>query len=171
MNCNMLTNEQLLEKAVLSFETLEYRDETLDRLRAERDALLAEADLRINAETSHRKETEAEHQEVMQELARRMIAAFMTGLPSSEMATQPVVTSSPISASCSPCSPLEMAPMGYTFTTPSRRARSWMNSVTDWLSLTGLVLAMQQMLVKPPRAAARVPVAMVSMSSRPGSRR
>ena len=74
MNCNMLTNEQLLEKAVLSFETLEYRDETLDRLRAERDALLAEADLRINAETSHRKETEAEHQEVMQELARRMIA-------------------------------------------------------------------------------------------------
>ncbi len=103
--------------------------------------------------------------------ARRISSAFMTGLPSSEMATHPAPTNSPISANSSPLLPLVMAPMGKTCTAPSRRARSMMKSVTDWLSLTGVVLAMQHTDVKPPRAAARVPVAMVSMSSRPGSRR
>ncbi len=39
------------------------------------------------------------------------------------------------------------------------------------LSLTGFVLGIAHTAVKPPAAAARVPVAIVSLSSRPGSRR
>ncbi|MNC66395.1 hypothetical protein D3C75_1167870 [compost metagenome] len=39
------------------------------------------------------------------------------------------------------------------------------------LSVTGLVLGIQAMVVKPPLAAERVPVAMVSLCSKPGSRR
>ncbi len=39
------------------------------------------------------------------------------------------------------------------------------------LSFTGLVLGMQQMEVKPPAAAAREPLSMVSACSKPGSRR
>src|ERR1700676_522251 len=46
-----------------------------------------------------------------------------------------------------------------------------MCSVTDRLSLTGSVLAMQATAVKPPAAAAMVPVATVSLYSWPGSRR
>ena len=45
-------------------------------------------------------------------IARRISSAFITGLPSSETATQPASFSSPISASCSPPSPLVMAPTG-----------------------------------------------------------
>src|SRR5579862_8261700 len=46
-----------------------------------------------------------------------------------------------------------------------------MCSVTDRLSLTGSVLAMHATAVKPPAAAAMVPVATVSLYSWPGSRR
>ena len=45
------------------------------------------------------------------------------------------------------------------------------NSTTLGSSTTGSVLAMQQTAVKPPAAAAAVPVAIVSFSSFPGSRR
>ena len=43
--------------------------------------------------------------------------------------------------------------------------------MTARLSLTGKVLAMHATAVKPPAAAARVPLAMVSLYSKPGSRR
>src|SRR5205814_72159 len=43
--------------------------------------------------------------------------------------------------------------------------------VTERVSFTGSVLAMAAMAVKPPAAAARVPVAIVSLYSWPGSRR
>ena len=43
--------------------------------------------------------------------------------------------------------------------------------VTDALSFTGVVLGIQQTAVNPPRAAARVPVSIVSDISPPGSRR
>ena len=43
--------------------------------------------------------------------------------------------------------------------------------MTVALSFTGSVLGMQQMEVKPPAAAARAPVSMVSACSMPGSRR
>ena len=43
--------------------------------------------------------------------------------------------------------------------------------MTVALSFTGLVFGMQQIDVKPPAAAARAPVSMVSACSKPGSRR
>ena len=43
--------------------------------------------------------------------------------------------------------------------------------MVDRESMTGLVLGMQQMVVKPPRTAARAPVVIVSLVSNPGSRR
>ena len=46
-----------------------------------------------------------------------------------------------------------------------------MNSVTERLSFTGFVFGMQQTEVKPPAFAAAVPVAIVSLYSKPGSRR
>src|SRR3989339_668236 len=46
-----------------------------------------------------------------------------------------------------------------------------MNSATVALSLTGLVLAMQQTEVNPPATAAAVPDSMVSLYSKPGSLR
>ena len=64
-----------------------------------------------------------------------------------------------------------MAPTGYTRTTPSARARSRMARVMPAWSLTGSVFGIAHTAVKPPAAAARVPVAIVSLSSRPGSRR
>ena len=45
------------------------------------------------------------------------------------------------------------------------------NSTVARVSITGLVFGMAQTVVKPPRAAARVPVAIVSLYSKPGSRR
>ncbi len=46
-----------------------------------------------------------------------------------------------------------------------------MNSADAWVSMAGSVLGMQATLVTPPARADAVPVAMVSSSSRPGSRR
>ncbi len=52
------------------------------------------------------------------------------------------------------------------------RARGWMmSSVTARLSLGGVVFGIAQTAVNPPAAAARVPVAMSSLYSCPGSRR
>ncbi len=100
-----------------------------------------------------------------------MRSAFITGMPSSETATMPASRISPISASDSPLSPLEMAPMGWTRTAAASRARRTINSVTARLSLGGLVLGMQQTVVKPPAAAARAPETMSSLYSWPGSRK
>ncbi len=57
-------------------------------------------------------------------IARRMTRAFMTGRPSSEMATMPASFIKPMAASCSPALPLVIAPIGNTFTTAWRPARS-----------------------------------------------
>ena len=64
-----------------------------------------------------------------------------------------------------------MAPTGYTRVAPSARAFSRMDRVIPAWSFTGSVLGMAQTAVNPPAPAARVPVRMVSLSSRPGSRR
>ena len=63
-----------------------------------------------------------------------------------------------------------MAPMGKT---RAEASLAWdrMNSVTDRLSFTGFVFGMQQTEVNPPAFAAAVPVAIVSLYSKPGSRR
>jgi hypothetical protein len=96
-----------------------------------------------------------------------MMAALITGLPSSETATQPAARNSPISDSSSPFDPLVIAPMGNTRAEASRAACDRINSVTDRLSFTGLVFGMQQTDVKPPAFAAAVPVAIVSLYSNP----
>src|SRR5208337_2153328 len=103
-------------------------------------------------------------------ICRASLAVAM-GLPSSETPTMPASRIAPISAMASPLLPTLAAPIGHTRTWPWALARSTMNRVIDALSLTGWVLGMQQTAVKPPRAAASVPVSMVSEFSWPGSRR
>src|SRR5581483_12486603 len=103
--------------------------------------------------------------------ARRMISALITGEPSSVNATAPPSTSPPISASSSPLRPLVMHPTGQTLAYPARCAWWMTNSAWAWLSSAGSVLGMHATDVTPPATAAAVPVAIVSSSSRPGSRR
>ncbi len=105
--------------------------------------------------------------------ARRMTRPSATQWPSSEKtlvaARERCIR--PSSASSAPASPLVTAPTGTTSTSPAARPRSRMRSAASAVSVTGLVLAMASTAVKPPTAAAREPEAIVSASSRPGSRR
>src|ERR1700674_1189680 len=93
------------------------------------------------------------------------------GLPSSDTATIPASFIAAISAMFSPLLPTDAAPIGHTRTLPVDFARSTINLVTEALSFTGFVFGMQHTAVKPPRAAARVPVSMLSEDSWPGSRK
>src|SRR6266436_1098107 len=103
-------------------------------------------------------------------ICRTSLAVAM-GLPSSLTATIPACFIAAISAIASPLLATLAAPMGHTRTLAAAFARSRMKRVTLALSFTGLVLGMQQTAVKPPRAAAFVPVSIVSEDSCPGSRR
>ena len=91
--------------------------------------------------------------------------ASWTGLPSSVNATTPASANSSISANSRPWRPLLMQPTGRTRTTPSEAALRCTHSTTEALPMAGWVLGMAHKVVKPPRAAARVPVAMVSLCS------
>jgi hypothetical protein len=66
---------------------------------------------------------------------------------------------------------LVIAAIGKTRTRPSRPTRSPRSRNTSTPSSAGRVFGMQQTVVKPPAAAAAVPVAIVSFASNPGSRR
>ena len=105
--------------------------------------------------------------------ARRISRASDTQCPSSEntrvAAAERAI--SPSSASSSPARPLLTAPIGTTCADPLARPTSSRCSAASAVSVTGEVLAMASTAVKPPRAAAAVPDATVSASSRPGSRR
>src|SRR5258708_7744249 len=101
----------------------------------------------------------------------RASLAVAIGFPSSLTATIPACCIAAISAIASPLLPALAAPMGQTRTLAHVFARSRMNRVTLALSFTGFVFGMQQTAVNPPRAAAFVPVSMVSEDSCPGSRR
>ena len=103
--------------------------------------------------------------------AVRMRWALTTGLPSSLTATAPAPTISPNSASFPPRWPTDTAPIGYTRAALARWPWRRTNPTAAWLSVTGSVFGIAQTAVNPPAAAARAPVAMVSTSSRPGSRR
>ena len=103
--------------------------------------------------------------------ADRMSWAVLTGAPSSEKATQPAALWSAISVSRSPRRPAETAPIGWTRQAAASRARFKMRSVIELESFTGSVFAMQATAVKPPAAAARVPLSVSSLYSSPGSRR
>ncbi len=103
--------------------------------------------------------------------ARRITPASITGRPSSVRQTQPASLSSAMSASCSPFEPRVIAPAGSTRANPASRPRAATNRATAAVSQTGLVFGIATTVVTPPAAAARVPVAMVSFPSSPGSRR
>src|SRR2546426_810839 len=104
-------------------------------------------------------------------IAMRSRYVLATGWPSSDTATAPDRTMSPISASSTPRPPLLTQPIGKTFTAPLRRASATMYSVTDRPSFQGSVFGMHATDVKPPAAAARVPLSIDSLCSCPGSRR
>src|SRR5579863_7368932 len=93
------------------------------------------------------------------------------GLPSSETPTIPACFMAAISAMASPLLATLAAPLGQTRTLADALARSRIPRVTEAESFTGFVFGMQQTAVKPPRAAARVPVSIVSEDSNPGSRK
>ena len=57
-------------------------------------------------------------------MARRITRAFITGRPSSEIATAPAAFIAPMAASSSPALPLVMAPMGNTLTQRACCARA-----------------------------------------------
>src|SRR6266404_5109249 len=93
------------------------------------------------------------------------------GRPSSETATIPACFIAAISESASPLLPMDAAPIGHTRTLETAAARSRIERVTDTLSFTGRVLGIGHTAVNPPRAAARVPVSIVSEDSPPRSSR
>ena len=103
--------------------------------------------------------------------ARRITAALVTGRPSSLNATAPARASASSGASCSPNCPTVTAAIGSTSQCPAASARLRTHSTHAAVSTTGSVLGMHAMAVKPPAAAARVPVSMVSLADWPGSRR
>ncbi len=93
----------------------------------------------------------------------RISRAVAIGLPSSLTATIPAAFIAAISASASPLLPIDAAPIGQTRTAGgSGGSFPTIPRVTEALSLTGCVLGMQHTAVNPPRAAARVPVSIVS---------
>ena len=105
--------------------------------------------------------------------ARRIRSGSETQSPSSENtrteAADPAIA--PNSASCSPRRPTVTAPIGCTSTRPVSAPSRKTCSTTPAVSATGSVFGMAKTAVYPPFAAAADPVATVSASSRPGSRR
>ena len=88
--------------------------------------------------------------------------------PSSLKAATPAAFNAPIGAISSPAKLLVMQPQGCTLTTASVAMCRRRYSIWPELSAAGLVLGIGTMAVKPPAAAARVPVAMVSAAVLPG---
>ncbi len=64
-----------------------------------------------------------------------------------------------------------MAPATKTLALACCAARCWIKATVPALSTAGDVFGMQTTEVKPPRAAAEAPVAMLSLIVKPGSRR
>ena len=103
--------------------------------------------------------------------ACRNSRASSTGAPSSEKATAPAAASSTRSASSLPLRPRVIAAIGSTRAPSDAAARAMSSATSPGESIAGSVFGIAQIVVKPPRSAARDPVAIVSDSSKPGSRR
>ena len=86
-----------------------------------------------------------------------------------ETPTQPISRRALISAKTCPLRPSVNAPIQYILGVAIPRARSLINSTTAGVSMTGLVLGMQHILVNPPAAAALASLAIVALCSYPGS--
>src|SRR3989442_7930511 len=105
-------------------------------------------------------------------MARRSSRASWTPWPSSVKSRTLALhmAISPMAARCLPSRPWVSAPAGITWVSPRKLPVAATFSATAALSQTGSVLGMAQMAVYPPSTAAAEPEAMVSSSSRPGSR-
>ena len=104
--------------------------------------------------------------------AFRRIEADRTGAPSSEKPTTPASASSPSAARVFPARPVVTAPWASSSTgEPEASAAARTSDRTPGSSRAGVVLGIAQTVVNPPCAAAASPVATVSASSLPGSRR
>ena len=103
--------------------------------------------------------------------ARRMRSGSCTPLPSSVKIRTPIAASSANGASWVPFRPTVIAAAGSTSHSPARAACCRTKSTTSTQSCVGSVFGIATIAVKPPRAAARLPVSIVSASSLPGSRR
>ena len=104
-------------------------------------------------------------------MASYIVAASWTPLPSLEKAMAPAWVRASTSTRSVLVSPTVMGAMGRTRTIANSlilRLRSAMSSVVCG---SGTVFGIAQIVVHPPRAAAAVPEAMVSLCSCPGSRR
>ncbi|MNC07245.1 hypothetical protein D3C75_547870 [compost metagenome] len=104
-------------------------------------------------------------------IASFIIWALCTPTPSSVKPIAPASFKAAKSVSSRPSSFFVMAAYGSTFTSPASAALSFTNCTISGLSVTGRVFGMQAIVVKPPFAAERAPVSMVSLCSKPGSRR
>ena len=103
--------------------------------------------------------------------ALRITSAFMIGAASSDKATAPLFINIPISEISSPFAYFETEAIGKTLARFSFFPLDMTSSTTAVLSITGSVLGMQATEVKPPLTAAFTPDAIVSLYSKPGSRR
>ena len=103
--------------------------------------------------------------------ARRIKSGSCTPLPSSVNNVTPASRSSLYGANASPARPTVMQPDGMTSQSPARSPCARTNSTTIRESCDGSVFGIATTAVKPPNAAARLPVSIVSDSSRPGSRK
>ena len=102
---------------------------------------------------------------------RRSTQLDAMSLPSSVTATAPTAFNSAISVISAPARPLVAAAAGQILMQAVSRARRFTNSTIPPLSIGGSVFGIVTTDVNPPRAAARLPVAMVSFDSKPGSRK
>ena len=103
--------------------------------------------------------------------ARRIRPGDETGTPSSLKPAAPPVASSAISVSSAPRCPLVIDARKPTGISASARAVSTSEPSIAAESTTGSVFGMARIAQYPPAAAAAVPLAIVSSSSRPGVRR
>ena len=103
--------------------------------------------------------------------ALRRSCASATGDPSSENATAPAAASSMRSASSVPRRPRVIAAIGRTRAAVAASPRAMSCAIKPAESMAGSVFGMAQTVVNPPASAAWAPVAIVSDSSKPGSRR
>ena len=103
--------------------------------------------------------------------ARRIKSLFCTQWPSSVMAMTPAALSEPMGASSSPAMFCVMAPATKTLILLSRCARSRISATVPGIVNGRRGIGHADHRGKPPRAAAAVPVAMVSLADWPGSRK
>ena len=103
--------------------------------------------------------------------ACRNSRASSTGEPSSENATAPAAASSIRSASSRPARARVIVAIGSTRAPRAALARATTSATRPGESIAGSVFGIAQIVVNPPRRAAREPDAIVSDSSKPGSRR